>query len=624
MRPASGGLMCGDDFQSELAAADLEQVLGSEHGLTRRRFVTGMSAVAGGLALAPWTQVAASATSLTGHRPFVAAMHVHGSWSEQAASWESYGPLLRGLADVVFMTDHDYRALADRYWTSLDGVPTRSSFVGSTRQRAATHDGGALRLLAESSGTSPATTSIAVDDVTSKALWDKLRTSIAGHTLRHTFGACRLTNGATYEMRIALSHHPAAGTRPAGQLSLWYRFGTGLAAGRRLESSGLVGVVTRPLPAAGTTLALDLDADVAALWPGLLPFDNGFNMLSFVVRSARSGSIADVRVAALEFRRTGHDAAAIAADQRRIADTYGPRYGLTLHPASEVGRGVRHMNAYSQPQLIPDQRLNVDATRDDFYRQTVDAAHSRGGVVSWNHPFGANEGPVLSAAQQAERRRAVFSDLRRVDVYGSDLLEVGYALRGQVDISTHLALWDVFSRRARFLTGTGVSDDHHAIDWRPLKNGFVTGIWSTSVGHASLMSALRAGRAYTSHVGLWPGAQLDLLVDGSVPMGKASVSSRTARALDILAVNLPRNSTVEIIRGPVDATGTEPGTTRLATISAAEFGTSALASRTVDTSASSFVRAQVRSSTGTVIGISNPVWLLRQVPPSGIPVPRRA
>ena len=43
----------------------------------------------------------------------------------------------------------------------------------------------------------------------------------------------------------------------------------------------------------------------------------------------------------------------------------------------------------------------------------------------------------------------------------------------------------------------------------------------------------------------------------------------------------------------------------------------------VDTRKDSFVRTQVLDSTGTLVGLSNPVWLLRAVPPGGIPAPRQ-
>src|SRR5262249_17413400 len=41
----------------------------------------------------------------------------------------------------------------------------------------------------------------------------------------------------------------------------------------------------------------------------------------------------------------------------------------------------------------------------------------------------------------------------------------------------------------------------------------------------------------------------------------------------------------------------------------------------VDTSKDSFVRTQVFDSSGTLIGLSNPVWLLRKAPPGGIRAP---
>jgi hypothetical protein len=44
----------------------------------------------------------------------------------------------------------------------------------------------------------------------------------------------------------------------------------------------------------------------------------------------------------------------------------------------------------------------------------------------------------------------------------------------------------------------------------------------------------------------------------------------------------------------------------------------------LDTSKDSFVRTQVFDSSGALIGLSNPVGLLRTAPPGGIPAPRRA
>jgi hypothetical protein len=218
----------------------------------------------------------------------------------------------------------------------------------------------------------------------------------------------------------------------------------------------------------------------------------------------------------------------------------------------------------------------------------------------------------------------VFADLKTHDLYGADVLEVGYPLRGQVDIATHLALWDTFSRHVRFLTGNGVNDDHSAKNWRTLNNGFATGIWASSVGHSNLMAALAAGRAFTGHAGKWAGGQIDMLVDGVVPMGKVSVGSQPSRSLAVFAASLPAGSHVEIVAGPVDFTGNDPGSVVLDSIAASAFGADGTVSRTIDTRASVFVRTQVRNSAGAIIGVGNPVWLLRDQPPGGIPAARLA
>jgi hypothetical protein len=44
----------------------------------------------------------------------------------------------------------------------------------------------------------------------------------------------------------------------------------------------------------------------------------------------------------------------------------------------------------------------------------------------------------------------------------------------------------------------------------------------------------------------------------------------------------------------------------------------------VNTSRPRYVRAVVRDAGGVIVALSNPVWLLREWPPGGIPTARRA
>ena len=79
------------------------------------------------------------------------AMHVHGSWSEGPGSWEAqFQQAATNGFDVLFMTDHDTRATAYNYATSLADAVYTSSSTGTFAQNVMTRTGGAVRLLAES------------------------------------------------------------------------------------------------------------------------------------------------------------------------------------------------------------------------------------------------------------------------------------------------------------------------------------------------------------------------------------------------------------------------------------------------------------------------------------------
>ncbi len=136
-----------------------------------------------------------------------------------------------------------------------------------------------------------------------------------------------------------------------------------------------------------------------------------------------------------------------------------------------------------------------------------------------------------------------------------------------------------------------------------------------------MVAAPAGGRAYTFHAGRTPGLQLDTLVDGAVPMGHASIASPTSRTVAVAVANLPSDCTVELVRGPVDFTGQDPGTQIVHSWAASAFGTGGTASTTVNTGTACFVRPQVRRS-GTLVATGNPTWLLRQTPPGGVPAGR--
>jgi hypothetical protein len=584
-----------------------------------------LGAVAG-FAVAPLitTGRAAASTSgatLAGRDPLITAMHVHASWSEGNGSWEAQYAQASALGvDLLYLTDHDFRARAYNYLTSLAGVTMVTSRIGSLAQSTATNTKGTIRLLAESASTSTASVVSTVQD--KPVANNRLRTSIAGHRLTLGFSAVRLDPGATFEVRVQLSVHPAFGTRPTGQFELRYQFGA-TDQNRYVDASGLIGYVTAPTPGAGTTVTVDLTADTDALWPDMLAIDNAIRNLSLAALSPASGTVADVSVT-VKFQRSSNGEASLLALQQTVMDTYNPRYpAMAVWPSVEISRLDPHMIPFGVPQFWPDQKAITPTTVSTWYPQMVSDVRTGGGVVSWNHPFGANGGPLLPQAQQDAKRRSVFAAMLANDRYGADVLEVGYQVRGQVNLQGHLALWDTFSRYGVFLTGTGANDDHDGLNWSSLNNGFMTGLWAPSVEQPDVVAALLSGQAYTYHAGRWPGgASLDLVADASIPMGSVVVDGKTSHTLTIQASAMPTGSKLDVVIGPVDYTGSDPGTATLKTFTAASVGSAGLASLVVDTATSCFVRTQVRNSGGQIIGIGNPIWFLTAPPPTGIPPER--
>ncbi len=593
-----------------------------------RRQILGAAGVAAGAVLVPrWLWPSARADlgapgSLTGSRPLRVAMHVHGSWSEAAASWQAqFQQAAANGFDVVYMTDHDFRAMALGYATSLSGGTWINSSTGTFAQKAITVNGGSIRLLAESASAAAGASVTMKADENSTFTRNKLRTSIAGTTMTQKITSAVLTNGARYEVVVQLSYRPATGGRPAGQYKLVYRFGG--ASGRWKEGNGLTGVVGAAAPAAGSVQVLNPAADVAAIWPDLVAMDNCFFGLSFVARSPKRTAVTDVHVDSVTFTRTQNSSASVIANQAAIVSAYRSRYPtVTAYRQTEISRYLPDLNTFGMPQWLPDYS-KFSTVHDTLYQQLVDRVHALGGIVSYNHPFGYNSGPELSAAEQTTKRRQLFASMNAVHAFGVDILEVGYALRGQVDAATHIALWDTFSRNGTFFTGNGVNDDHGGRGWKNLNNGFFTGIWAASGSDTALAAALRAGRVFTAHLGRYPGGEIDMLVDGTVRMGAVSVSTKTSRKLAIYAANLPSDATVQLVSGPVDYAGqVDPGTSVVRSFTPPAF-VSGVVTINVSTSSNRFYRVQVRSSAGEIVGTGNPVWLLRQAPPSGIPGPRQ-
>jgi len=364
--------------------------------------------------------------------------------------------------------------------------------------------------------------------------------------------------------------------------------------------------------------------DIAALWPDIDEHDFSSNELTLSASS--TGAQASGYFDYLRFSRPNTSGNIPLRIQRGMRERYAAKYPKVVQqPALEMGQFLPHLNWFGGSLTLADYSSVTTGNHLDFMKQQVQTAHAAGGVVSYNHPYGYTSIGLLPQATQDANREQLASTLLGNKAIGCDLIEVGYRSRAGMDLAHHVSLWDVLSRNALFLTGNGVTDDHSGTNWLNLTNNWVTSVWAPKRSRPALLHALRSGRAWLSSLSGFKG-QLDLLVDNAVPMGSASVSGVTQRNVLIVATGMPAGSTLRVVRGTVDYAGTgdpTPSTQVVATFTATQLSGGS-ATLSINTSTSRFVRTEVVNNSGVVVAVSNPVWLLREQPPGGIPAPRQA
>lgn len=643
-----------------------------DHALPRRRFLTGTAGAAAGALLLPrhgppglherlplhW---AARPASYGGTNAYSMAMHIHTSASEQSGSVEAhlYQAALNSV-DVCWFSDHDSRMDFREYrktvhftsltyevpaigeggrwvWETRESGPlnTSTSGGGIVTNPCSPNDpvaGGALSLAAQSASTTPA----------SFGYWANSKTG--GLSYHENLNGTALlidvllnsgwVNGYL-EMLIATSLHETSASRPVGIPNISYQFvpGTGSPS---YSTQGNLGVVTVPVDNSSgwATITLTPSSDIAQLWPELDYRD--FALSSLTLGAVSTGDLASGYFDYLRFDRTLTGGEIFAQQQSIGANLAGTYPTVTQQYGLEISGGKTHCNWFGPGVSVPTYQGVAYSNKAymTYLTQTIlPQVHQAGALYSYNHPYGAQGGPLLPTAQQDTLLQQVATTLLPSAALGADLLEVGYNVRGYCDLAHHLGLWDVMSRNAVFLTGNGTTDDHFGRNWRGASvwaNNWVTGAWAASTGMSDLLPALAAGRVWCGSLASFggPGTTLDMLVDGSVPMGAVSVSAVTSRSLALTVLGIPAGGSVTLLQGAVDYAGTAnpvPNTAAIGSWTDAQVTAGGGTVTTpVDTSADSFVRAIVQDSQGTTVGTGNPVWLLQNPPPNGIPAPRQA
>jgi hypothetical protein len=603
------------------------------------------------------------------------AMHVHSSFSEYDGSMDAQlWQATQNAVDVLWWTDHDQRLNDLEYrktvhftsltkeqpapgeglkpwkWEQKNSGPLASSSGSIVQNPCSPNDpvaGGALSLAAASQSTSPA-----MYGFLAVAYANNYQCTLMGQSLSIDVLLNPGWSRGYLELAIGTSNHEATGGRPAGDYALSYRLiPAGGPASRTAQ--GNLGVMTIPVDNSSgwATVTVTPSDDIAALWPDLDYRDFGLFELS--LHAVSLGDAVSGYFDYLRFTRSLSGEVLLQQQHQmgaRLAAQYPSviqRYGLEM--SLDPGTPDSHLNWFGSGVTVLDYGEMGPAQWQAYLRGTVvPHIHAAGGLASYNHPFGVGwPTTALSQTDQdyvlQQTAAALLPSGGHPGVLGCDLLEVGYVLRGGpapgpghglstegVDLKHHLELWDVMSRNAVFLTGNGTNDDHWGKDWHGVRNNWATSVWASSTSIPDLLAALAAGRAWCGSLSQFagPAASLDLVVDGCCPMGSVSLSALTARQLTVTATAIPTQGSLQVLQGAVDYAGTSDPTSNAQPI--ASYTAAQLASNggsetiTVDTTAESYLRTVVRDANGKTIAASNPVWLLHNTPPNGIPAPRQA
>jgi hypothetical protein len=615
----------------------------------------------------PWAarlplRSAARPVTANGASAYSMAMHVHSSFSEMDGSMDAQlWQATQNAVDVLWWTEHDQRLNDLDYrktvhFTSLtaeqpalgEGAPWHwqqqgSGSGGIVQNPCSPNDpvaGGALSLAATSTSTSPALygyVAVAPDF--------NYRANLTGQSLSIDVLLNPGWSRGYLELAIGTSYHEAYGGRPAGDYALSYRLIPAGGQGGRV-AEGDLGVVTIPVDNSSgwVTVTVTPADDIAALWPDLDYRD--FSLCQLSLHGVSLGDAVSGYFDYLRFTRSlsgevllqqQHQMSArLAAQYPSVIQRHGLEmslYPLTTYPhLNWFGSGV---TVQEYGDMTPPQWL-------EYLAGAVHQIHSAGGLASYNHPFGVNwPTTALSQTNQDNTLRstaaALLPSAGNPGALGCDLLEVGYPLRGGtsaggVDLAHHLALWDVMSRNAVFLTGNGTNDDHWGQNWHGNINNWATSVWAPSTSVGDLLAALAAGRAWCGSLSQFggPGASLDLVADGCCPMGSVSLSALTTRQLTVTATGIPAGGSLAVLQGAVDYAGSSPSGLTSNAQPISRYTAAQLSSHggsetmTVDTTAESYLRTIVHDAKGRIIGASNPVWLLHNAPANGIPAPRQA
>jgi hypothetical protein len=270
-------------------------------------------------------------------------------------------------------------------------------------------------------------------------------------------------------------------------------------------------------------------------------------------------------------------------------------YDVEHHVGHEMAMfDAYHVNVYGEG--APIYPYPQDAVRD--WAKAVGALREVGALTSWNHMFGWE----VNTATDEERAAAVESvstELIATEVYGCDLIEIGYRVRWGL-LTDFLTVWDRLSLAGVLITAVGVSDLHNERAWTSDRNNFVTWVLSPSTLEPDLMADLERGLAIFGDPTHFENTEVSAILmapESRATMGQVVVGATEPETLWFtMSPSKPGYQARLIVDGQVAETWTLGE------------GERAFIETEVDPTTLSFVRMEILDPTGEGVLFTNPIW----------------
>jgi len=270
----------------------------------------------------------------------------------------------------------------------------------------------------------------------------------------------------------------------------------------------------------------------------------------------------------------------------------------------------QHVNPLGEQQV---PFVDYVATGEISQDEAVAHVHAHDAYALCAHPFGVGIGIEWVGEAADEQAVLLAESWMAAEAHGCDAVEVGYRERGGVGLEQHLLFWDLLSSAGYYVTGVGTGDLHHVDDWLDVPNPFLTWVFLDELERGAVAEQVARGRVFFGDLGAFVGRDpmLDLWSEQGAVMGQ------------VLASDL--DHVVHVETGYVEAGWelqlvVDGQIAQHVVLDGDEQDTVFTVSREDVTT----IRAQLCDGDGTIVLLTNPLYLVETAAAADVPPLRQA